>query len=400
MNGFVFRMPRVGLVAMGLVACSAAGEVPAMRGEDGAATADSANEGPLTLGVPLANTEGAGADADDAETDPGDVDRDDGNVGEPQSPIPGVEVSVGDPGITVTIDLPNGDVIRIDTTAGTCATSGTGIDIEGDLLIDIGTGLPMPLADADLHIEMAAGMPMLSGTANVAGSLLEGISCGCADDLIPAQVSLDTHATAEASGSVGSLAIALNLPMVDVTVDTGALPLGLGAVMLRDANVTIETDGEHRWLSVAGQVAGDATLWASTVPLQATSGLSVEATVSDGALLSVLAHGSINLQGDKLRCGITPLQAFTMPEARVLLDDSGLSLQATAQASAHPAFSITGSALVDGHFTPQDWSLTVCADVMTDVLAASVKLGQCLEMTASGAEMGCPHDDNGPCDGV
>jgi hypothetical protein len=397
MNGFVFRMPRVGLVAMGLVACSAAGEVSAVRGEDGTATADSANEGPLTLGVPLANTDGA--DADDAETDPGDVDRDDDSVGEPQSPIPGVEVSVGDPGVTVIIDLPNGDVIRIDTNAGTCATSGTGIDIEGDLLIDVGTGLPIPLVDADLHIEMAGGMPTLSGTANVAGSLLEGIGCGCADDLLPADVSLDTNATADVAGSVGALAIALNLPPANVTVDTGALPLGLGAVMLGDADVTIKTDGEHRWLSVAGQVTGDAKLWASTVPLQAASGLSVEATVSDGALLSVLAHGSITLKGGQLRCGITPLQALTMPEARVLLDQSGLSLHATAQASAHPAFSITGSALIDGQFTPQEWSLTVCADVMTDILAASVQLGQCLEMTAGGAEMG-PRHDSGPCDGV
>jgi hypothetical protein len=386
---------------MGLVACGAAGEAPATPGPDRTTTADGANDGPLMLGVPLTNTDGAGEDADDAATDPrgGDGEGSEGD-GEPQSPIPGVELSVGDPGITVKIDLPTGGVIRIDTKSGTCATSGTGIDLEGDLLIDIGTGLPIPLADADLHIEMAGGMPTLSGTANVAGSLLEGIGCGCADDLLPAEVSLDTNATAEPSGSVGSLAIALNLPMDGVTVDTGALPLGLGPVMLGDADVTIETDGEHRWLTVAGQVAGDASLWASTVPLQASSRLSVEATVSDGALLSVLAHGGITLKGEQLRCGITPLQAFTMPEARVLLDQSGLSLHATAQASAHPAFSITGSALVDGQFTSKEWSLTVCADVMTDILAASVQLGQCLEMTADGAEMGCPHDDNGPCDGV
>jgi hypothetical protein len=260
--------------------------------------------------------------------------------------------------------------------------------------------LPVPLADSNLHIEMGDGMPTLSGTANVSGSLLDGIGCGCIHDLLPVAVSLDADSAAELPGSAGALTIALNLAANDVSLDTGTLPLGLAAMALGDADVTIRSDGEHRWLSVAGKVASGAKIWASTVPLAAASGLTVNAMVADGVLLSLQLQGSINLEGGKLWCGITPLRALAMPEAVVTLDQAGLWLHATAQASAHPGFSIAADALVDGRFTSEAWALTVCADVMTDILSASVKVGQCVEMTPGGTDMcDCHRGEDGHCNG-
>jgi hypothetical protein len=258
----------------------------------------------------------------------------------------------------------------------------------------------MPLAGSHLHIEAGHGMPTLSGTANVSGSLLDGIGCGCSHDSLPVEVSLDADAAAELPSAPGGRAIALNLAMNDLVVDTGSLPLGLGATVLADAEVTVKSDGAHRWLSVAGAVTKGSKLWASTVPLDASDELAVEATVTDGALFALQLRGDVTLQGGKLWCGITPLRELTMPDASITLDRAGLSLHASAQASAHPGFRLAANALVDGRFTSEAWSLMVCTDVMTDIVSASVKVGQCVSMTPGGAETcDCHRDDDGHCDG-
>jgi hypothetical protein len=407
MNGFVFRMPLVWLVAMGLVACGAAGETPAMGGPAGTSTdGTTRGDGPLTLGIPLANADQDAGQADDGDDDDGQADEDadelDDGHGDDESskPTPGIDVSVGDDGILVLIDMPDGSAIRVDTRTGHCTTTGTGVDIEGDVTIHLGTGLPLPLADANLHVEMGSGTPTLSGTAKVSGSLLEGIGCGCADDLLPVAVSLEADALAGQPGSAGNLALVASLAMKDLDIDAGALPLGLGSIELGEAEVSLTSDGVHRWLSVAGQVKNNADIWASTVPLRASGALAAVATLTDGALLALQIQSNVTLEGGKLWCGITPLRELTMPAALVTLDQGGLWLHATAQASAHPGFSVTGNALVDGRFTPKAWSLTICADVMTDILSASVKIGQCVDMTPGGAEMcDCHEDDDGHCDG-
>jgi hypothetical protein len=404
MNAIVFRLPLVWLVGMGLVACGAAGETPSTRGASGstAGTTNGEGDGPLLLGGPLANPEPSeGANAGD---DPPDDDADELDDDRPgcdcETPTEGVDVSVGGDGITVVVDLPGVGAIKIDSQSGSCATTGTGVDIEGDVTIDVGTGLPIPLVDADLHIEMGSGLPTLSGTANVDGSLLDGIGCGCSEDLLPVEVSLDTELMAELPGAAGGLAVALNLPMNSADVDAGALPLGIGTIVLGDVDVTIASDGQRRVISIAGQVAGDADVWAASVPLQATASLDAVAMIADDELLSVQVQGGIHLQGGELWCGVTPLRSLAMPDALVTLDRGGLWLHATAQASAHPGFSVTGNALVDARFTPHSWSVTVCADVMSDIISATVKIGQCVEMTPDGAVMcDCHRDDEGHCDG-
>ena len=396
MNGFVCRMPLVWLVAMGLVACGAAGETPGMPGTKGTSSTDLAgtNDDPLLPGSPLSNSDQSAPD------DASDDGEDDGELGDGQMPTPGVDVTINDHGLTVAVDLPDGSAIMIQSQTGSCSTTGTGVDIEGDVTIDLGAGLPMPLADANLHIEMGNGMPTLSGTANVAGSLLDGIGCSCGNDSLPVAVSLDADATAELPGAAGNLALAMNLAMNDVAIDASTLRLGKGAMVLGAADVTINDDGTHRWVSVAGQVAADANIWASTVPLHGAGVLAARATVADGVLVEVQLQGSVTLEGDQLWCGITPLRELAMPEALVTLDQDGLWLHATAQASAHPGFSVTGNALVDGRFTSKAWSLMVCADVMTDVISATVKLGQCISMTPGGSEMcDCHRDEDGHCEG-
>lgn len=394
MNGLVFRLPLLCLVQMSLGACGAAGETPGMgetNGPSTTGTVDGATDGPLLLGNPPAT-----ATPDDSETDGGDAGEvGDGNGGEP---TPGVDVAVDEHGITVLVALPDGGAIKIATQTGSCSTTGTGVDIEGDVTIDLGTGLPLPLADANLHVEVGGGMPTLSGAANVSGSLLDGIGCGCVQDSLPVAVSLDTGV--ELNGSSDALAIALNLAMNDLVIDTSTLPLGSGATVLGDTDVTIKSDGEHRWLSVVGAVTIGTKIWTSTVPLAVSSPLTMKATVADGALLAVQLRGSVTLEGGKLWCGITPLRQLTLPDALITLDHAGLSLHATAQASAHPGFSVAADALVDGRFTSEAWSLTVCADVMTDIISASVRLGQCVGMTPGGAEVcDCHRDDEGHCDG-
>lgn len=402
MNGFGFRMPLVWLVAAGLVACGAAGETPGMRGTNGTSTAGTtsgANDDPLLLGNPLSNADQSDTGDISDEADNGADDA--GDLGDGAEPMPGVDVTVDEQGITVSIDVPGGSVIKLTTKNGTCATAGNSVYIDGDVTMDLGAGVPLPLADADLQIEVGSGMPTLSGTANVTGSLLDGIGCGCAHDLLPVAVSLDADAMADLPGAAGDLAIAMNLAMNDVAIDALTLPSGMEAVMLDAADVTIRSDGTHRWVSVAGQVAADADVWASSVPLQGAGMLAARAMVADGSLIELQLQGSVTLQGGKLWCGLTPLRELTMPEALITLDQEGLWLHATAQASAHPGFSVTGNALVDGRFTSEAWSLMVCADVMTDVISASVKVGQCITMTPGGSEMcDCHRDDDGHCEGA
>jgi hypothetical protein len=234
----------------------------------------------------------------------------------------------------------------------------------------------------------------------VTGSLLDDIGCGCSDELWPVEVGLDDAVMAELSGSGGGVAITLSLPMSSVELDTSKLPLGLDDVALGDVDVIVAWNGEHRVINLAGRVTGNASVWASSVPLRADAPLDGVAILVDDALVSLQVQGRVSLDGGELWCGLTPLRSIAMADAQVTLNESGLWLHATAQASVHPGFSITGDALVDGRFTRDTWSITVCADVMSEIISASVKIGQCIDMTAGGAVMcDCHRDDAGHCDG-
>lgn len=401
MNRLVFRMPLVCLVGAGLVACSAAGEAPTPRGSGtmpAAAGGDISAGTPLQLGPTSPEATGLPTTGDDGGTRSGD--DDDGALAptcECDALPPGVSVDVGDGGITVVVELPGSEPLTITTPSGRCAPSLDGVSIAGDVSIEIGAGEPIVLADAAIDVSVAEGTPLVRGSAHLSGAVLDGIGCGCSEAAIPVDVSL---AASAAIGAGADIELELALPSDDVSIDTAALPLGGKVVTIADADLKWLTNGDHGRLEVAGSVAADAALWSDELPLVAEAEVDVLATFDAQALVSLELTADLELEGGELTSGVTPLRSLTMPRAWLTLDSTGAKLHATASASAHPLFSIEGRALVDAHFTPGTWSLKVCADVMTDIASASVRLGQCLDSGPDGSVIcDCPRDNEGYCHG-
>ncbi len=393
MIGFGFRLPVVCLVGMGLVGCSAAG--------DGGVSAGNSdpplmlNPGPQQPGGAMSGTAGrpGGSDlptpglpipSDDGDEPGDDDDTPNGNC-DCAIDVPGIIIDHDDGGIAVIVDLPNIGMVVIDTQHGDVTTSATGVDIKGDVTVDLGGISALPLADANLHVAIpAVGLPTIQGNANILGSLLEGTGCGCEGSLLPVGVALDVDAAALLPSSDALAALSLNLELPQVTLDMSGLPLAADALALVQADVHILTDGGSKLLELDAKVGAGADVWTSAVPLATNGLLRAKATVLDGSLASVAITGDVGLQGGGLLCSLTPLVSVDLPDAVVTLDTTGASLSATANASLHPGFSLTGEARVTGRFDLHDWSINVCGAVMTSLFGGSTGPSDCLDIGKNG----------------
>lgn len=394
MNGIGIRLPVMCLVGMGLVACSAAGD-PGASGASGSdptlqlsprspGSSDGTYDTPKPGGSDMPSTNDPGADDGDDDDDDGGAP---GGHCDCAFDLPGIHIDHSDGGIAVSIDLPNDGMVVIETKGGSVTTSAGGVDIDGDVTIDLGAETGLPLADAKLHVGLlAVGGPTIAGSANITGSLLQGTGCGCEGSLLPVAVALDLDAAADLLNSDAPAAISLGLTLPAVTLDSSELPAAaVDLLALADAKVDILTDGCSKLLEIDANVGAGADVWTSLVPVAASGALNATAKVLDGSLASVALTGDMKLVGDALKSGNTSLLSIDLPDAIVTLDHEGASLAAEATVSLHPGFSLTGEALVTGKFTETDWSLNVCGAVMTSLLGGA-NIGNCVDIGKGGVE--------------
>jgi hypothetical protein len=394
MNALGYRLPVMYLVGMGLVGCSAAGENAGQpnAGED---------QPGLELSVGAATSRPGGADSHSAGGGTWQTDRplsdgqtagkDNGSGGQGHCDcgidLPGITIDHGDHGITIVVDLPNDGAIVIETKDGDCKTGAGGLDITGDVTVDLGSGTEVPLLDANLHVGVGGGMPTIEGTADVDGGLLDGITGGAAGDVHVA-VSLDPNVGQTMPESDAQALLDLELSLPNISIGCGCIPAMNGDLPLVDANIVVSVDGCNKVVKVTADVAADAgKVWTAMVPLHSIGGLDAVATINDGALVSVELDGNMAMNDGALWCGLAPLAAITLPNAKLTLDEQGAMLIATTQAALHPGFSLTGEANLSAHFEEHDWSINLCGAAMTDLTLLSAKVATCLDLSASGAKV-------------
>jgi len=389
MNALGYRLPVICLVGMGLVGCSAAGETSARPGSDeplpvGATTGawgetDSRHEGDDASNgdVPIGNGPDMAAGGKSSAGGPGNCDC--------GMDLPGVSIDQGDDGITIIIDLPNDGSLVLATKDGDCTTHDGGLDITGDVTVDLGNGAEVPLLDAELHVGIGGSMPTIDGSADVDGSLLDGIAGGAGGDL-HVNVSLDPNVTQLMPESDALALLDLQLALPIANVGCGCFPALNGELGMADAKVVVSVDGNHQVAKVSADVAANAdAIWTSMVPLHAVGKLAAAATLNDGVLVNVELSGDMASNANAMWCGLTPLASIELPSAKLTLDGHGATLSALVQASLHPRYSLSGEAQLSGSFAPDEWSLNLCGGVMADLVLVSAKATACLDLNASGA---------------
>jgi hypothetical protein len=399
MNGFGIGLPAACLVGMGLLACSAAGNADKPgSGEDPSLDLGAQAAGDAQGSGSAASGNGAAPTNDAAANDPQAPGGSDAPTGDDTPPadvtnpqclcdleVPGIDVNRNDGRIVVTVTLPHQRKIAVALGRGTVKTLKDGIDLQGDVTVDFGAGAEVPLKNADLHLALpSSGIPSLSGSADVAGSLLQGLGSDYADDVLPMSVDLavDTAGVLPQNDAPAALELGISLP--SITLDTSPLPAAPDVMNIVGSKVDVLTDGAHRVVEVSGAIANGAATWTSMVPLKATSALVATAKLVDDELESVELDGDTRLLGDALSAGLVPLQAIELPSTTLLLDHAGATLGATANASIHPSWSLAGKAEITAKFAPSDWSIKVCGTVMTNLLGGGLDRSECLDFGKGG----------------
>jgi hypothetical protein len=380
MNALGLRVPLLCLVSVGLAACSAAGGGLSQGSEAEPATEQAAGAqlGADEFDSPLAPPDAPSSDL--PASDGGDDTQGDCVCG---VHLPGIDIEQGNGDISVTIDLPNERSLEIATT-GNVTTSDAGVEVKGDLTIELGSGVSVALLGANLHIDAGvdARPPRITGSANVSGSLL-GEACGCAEKTLPAAVALLVDPNAMVGGNAGAmLQLALDVPQL--SIGAGGSISVRGNVDLTDTHVTLDTDGRHRFLKVEGDVEGNADVWTSLVPLRTDGELRATATLLDDALDNIALTGNVSIRAGALWCGLTPLTPIAMANAKVTLDSAGARLDATTTISVHPSFLLDGQVAVRGEFLPSEWSFNVDGAAMTNISDSNAEVATCLELTKKG----------------
>lgn len=389
-----FRVPLISLIAVGLAACSAAGQSPPMgtgHGDDSGA-APSAQQGSDRLDLPPSPSAPEGSDMH-ANGNSGDS-KGDGSGDASGSctcgvHVPGVDIVQGDTGIRVLVDLPGDGSMIIATVDGHVTTSEAGVDITGDVDVDLGGNDSIALADGKLHIDAGVNgsIPTLSGSADISGALLGG-ACGCDDEQLPATVWLDADVDLDAD-ETSNIALGVGVDLPHLVIDGSALAQANGDLTIGDAHVVLDTDGSHDAMTITGELGGTQAPWTSSVPLQADGKLQATAQLIDQTLVTVQLTGAATLKGDSLWCGITPLTSVKLDDAKVTLDGASTSLEATSNVSLHSGYLLDGTARITATFEQHDWSINVCGAVMTKLLGSSADAATCLDLSHEGVKT-CP----------
>lgn len=395
MNALGYRLPLICLVAMGLVGCSAAGENAAQpSGNDDQAGAEvSAGAAESESSVTDSHSVGGGGSRTDKPLDETpSAGKGSGAAGGQGNcdcgiDLPGITIDHDDGGITIVVDLPNDGAIVIATKDGACKTGEGGLDITGDVTVDLGSGTEVPLLDAELHVGIGGDVPTIDGTADVDGSLLDGVTGGPVGD-VRVSVSLDPNVGRTMPESDAQALLDLELQLPSASIGCGCFPALDGDLPLVDVAVEAKLDGCSTIVKVMADVgAGADAIWTSMIPLHAVGALGATATINDGSLVGVTLDGDMVINDHALWCGLSPLTAIALPNAKLTLDEQGAMLSATTSATLHPGFSLSGQADLNARFAQHDWSINLCGAAMIDLTVVSALATTCLDLSASGAKV-------------
>ena len=361
------------LLGIGMVACATAAEAPGPKGSGG-----SVHPG-LELDVDAA-TDVDGDTDEGVEHDPvPDGDRGPG-MSQPgsdegmsgcdcgSSQLPGITIRAD--GSEISLKLPNIGVVIVKANGGSCQDTGNGLHITGNVAIDLGSGTDVLLLNADLDVtgSVDGGFPDISGTANLSGdalaTVLQGVSI---EGALPVTVSLDTDVEVPGSATGVALDLALKLPCL--TLPSGDLPALNDGVAIIDADVVLATDGRHDLVAVWGTVDAAANILASMAPIALSGDLKVRAMIANDELLNLTLNGDIGLVGNSLNCGLRPVASIEIPDATLVLDDDGLTLdgRTTAAAALNPALSAEADADIKARVTKEEFYIRICASALADV---------------------------------
>ncbi len=292
--------------------------------------------------------------------------------------LPGIDIREENGELTIRADAPGAAAVTLRLDSGDCSESKHGLELSGDVNVDLGGLETFPLMDVDLAVVPAPGGGVtIAGTAGVVGSLLGGLLAPLDAADLRADVTL-------ALGTDDEAQLDLALDVAALRLDTSGLPLANAAIDLAPTSVVVSTTGEHELIGVQGWLdAGASVPWLSQVPLSWGGAVEISALIADQALSSLQLEGDLQLDGGSLLCGITRLVPVALPAASVIWDASGLEVRARTEGSPYPTLSLLGDADITAAFGTSGWGIEVCGDG-TLLGASPLSLFECLELSKSG----------------
>ena len=248
--------------------------------------------------------------------------------------LPGIQVSNGADGLTITLELPDQPPMVVHVERGSAQTLEDRLQAEGDMTLDLGNAGTLSLHDARLRADVAGGV--MSFTADAA----------------------------RVSG-----------------LDTSTLPLTTGVMELNGAHVEMVPgvgDAPPR-LQVSGDVPDlGAAVWAPELPLSAASALSATAFIEQGVTTRAELSGDVDLGLDALSSAGLPLSAATVPNAAVTFDQEGLTVSGPLSTSIDPRLPLPSVATITAVFTERDGGWQASAADWEIQLSGAPELGPLL----------------------
>lgn len=296
--------------------------------------------------------------------------------------LPGLDITEDNGEITITVDVPGAAGVALRLNSGDCIGSEQGLALSGDVNVDLGGLVTVPLLDVDLAVGPTQGASgvAISGSAGVAASLLGDLLLPIGVEDLRADVML-----ALGTSDLAQLDLALALPAL--RLDTSCLPLADAALELADTSVVVSTTSEHQLIGVQGNLGvGAAVPWLSEVPLSLGADVEVSALIADQELSSLKLDGDLQLDGGSLLCGITRLLPIAMPGASVSWDASGLEVHATTSTSPYPMATLLGDVDLTAAFGTSGWGIRMCGDGSLLGLT-QLQLFECLDLSTSGIKV-------------
>lgn len=370
---------------VGAAACSAGADVGESP-RDSTLHQSSLDGAPIprvSLGSPL-----TGGDANDAPPSDSEHPNDDAATPEPAqpctcgNPIPGITIEEQDGELIVGVTLPGAAAIAIHVNGNDCEQSEQGLSLSGDVSVDLGGAVEIPLLAVELDI-LASGAAELAihGTAMVGSDLLGDIIAPSEPAAVRADIAIGINSDHEAQ-------LDLTLDPAALTLDTGDLPLASAAIALHAPSIVLSASSQGEQLEVRGSLDANANLpWLGAVPLALAGDLEVTAWILDRSWSSLALKGDLQLDGNSLVCGLTRLKSVTLPSATLTWDEAGLQVEATAVSAVHPALSVLGNLDITASFAPNDWRIKACGDAVLEVGADALEAFDCLELSKEGVKV-------------
>jgi len=385
-------------MGFGLNACSAAGAGAAdgsHAGADGLSV--NPNQGPDRDGSGGSSTSKPGLsdmvpDDDDGDVPPpgGGGTGGNGGSGDPcactcgHNPLPGVTLDTIDGVLHVVLDVADvanaaADVtLHISGAGAGCKPTNGGIELTGNVAVDLGAGAGLPLLGAHLAVSIgnAPGIVAVNGTAMVGASGLPALDLPDAD--LEANVALDLR-------SADGPQLDLTLHPAQVGLNLSNLTLAGDSMQLVESTVNVSTTKGGDLIQVQGILGSDAQApWISTVPLSPIGSSSVTAWLAGDSVAKLNISGDLQLRGTSLVSGLVPLAVVNLNDAALSWDESGITVAAQVDAQLHPLVSAAANADLHLLLSREAWEIKLCADVALSLGGNALQPLQCLDMTDGG----------------